>query len=320
MTLREELGQLSWYAKQYRSPARVRRQLRVNLDLTMPVLPRARRQKGAVWGISLVRDELDVLPHTVAHLFAQGVDQVLIADNGSDDGTREFLTNAARRDPRIHVAFDAQPAHWQSEKVTRLAHAAGRAGADWIVPFDADEFWFAPDMPLADWLREQTASIVHAGFHHMAPVATIEGALIDSDFFIDREPSFPGKVAVRAHPLLEIGPGNHRASRVGGVTTGLQIAHAQYRTPEQVARKVRQGAAAARMTGEDTRWFSPHWEKGAQLDDAAIADVWAQLTSGQSDDRLGFEFRDPVRVARPLIWPSWDPSRQLLSRQRGQHS
>ncbi|MGB4136467.1 MAG: glycosyltransferase family 2 protein [Microbacterium sp.] len=197
-----------------------------------------------------MRDELGVLPHAITHLFDQGADHVLIADNRSTDGTSEWLLDAAAHDPRIHVALDAQPAHWQSEKTTRLARAAWQAGADGIVPFDADEFWFAPDARVADWLRAQTVSLVHADFHHMVPVGTVSGPLAESDFWIDRNPSFPGKVAVRSYPLLWIGPGNHSAARVGGAAGGLSIAHAQYRDPAQVARKVRQGAASAQLTGE----------------------------------------------------------------------
>lgn len=311
MSTREELGQLSWYLKQYRSPARVRRQWRVNRAMALPRLAARRRIPGSVWGISLVRDELDVLPHTIAHLFAQGVDHVLIADNRSTDGTREYLLEAATNDARIHVALDEQPAHWQSEKMTSLSHAAWRAGADWIVPFDADEFWFAPEASVADWLRAQPASLIHVAFHHMVPTEAVDDDVTASDFYIDRTPSFPGKVAVRSHPLLEIGAGNHSASRVGGVGNGLAIAHAQYRRPGQVARKVRQGTEAARLTGEDLDWFSPHWAKGATLTDAEIDAVWERLRTGHSDERLGFTFSDPVRVERPLAWATWDPCRDL---------
>jgi len=311
MTFREELGQLSWFTKQYRSPSRVRRQLRVIRDLDLPSLRRSRRQANAVWGIALVRDEMDVLPHTIAHMLSQGVDQLLIADNRSSDGTREYLLELARDDERIHIALDRQPAHWQSEKVTWLARTAWKAGADWIIPFDADEFWFAPGAPLADWLRQQSSSLVHANFHHMVPTEEIQGSLLATNYFMDRVPSFPGKVAVRSHPLLEIGPGNHLASRVGRVGRGLSIAHAQYRNPTQVARKVRQGAESARLTGEDVSWFSPHWEKGSRLDEEEIRSVWARLTNGQSDERLGFEFREPVRLTRPLEWATWDPRGEL---------
>ena len=75
------------------------------------------------------------------------------APSSSRWSTREFLLNLASRDPRIHVALDEEPAYHQSEKMTWLAHCAWRAGADWIVPFDADEFWFAPGRSVAEALR-----------------------------------------------------------------------------------------------------------------------------------------------------------------------
>jgi hypothetical protein len=41
-------------------------------------------------GIAMVRDEIDVIERTVEHMAYQ-CDSVVIADNGSEDGTRELL-------------------------------------------------------------------------------------------------------------------------------------------------------------------------------------------------------------------------------------
>nr|NLI51666.1 glycosyltransferase family 2 protein [Propionibacterium sp.] len=307
MNVREELGQISWFTKRYREPRRWLRQLRVIRHLDLPALPRQRRRPGEVWGVSLVRDEGDVIEATVRHLFGQGVDHLLIADNGSHDGTLELLRRLSAELPRLHVALDREPAYLQSEKMTWLAHHAWRAGADWIVPFDADEFWFARGTTVADYLRRQTVGIVHANFHHMVPTVASPEPLVDAEFILDSTPSWPGKVAARSHPLLEIIPGNHGASRVGGETDGLFIAHAQYRSPVQVARKVRQGTAAARLTGEKLDWFSPHWEEGSKLSDAGIEDVWNNISHGRPDARLGYKAAGPMLSLHPLQWRTWDP-------------
>ena len=275
--------------------------------MTLPRLPGRPRQAGEVWGVSVVRDELDVLPLVIDHLLRQGVSRLLIADNRSVDGTREFLLDLAARDPRVHVALDEEPAHHQSEKMTWLAHRAWRAGADWIVPFDADEFWFAPGRPLAEALRATDAGIVHAHFHHMVPVDPGPADLLAAEFILDATPAPTGKVALRSHPLAEIHPGNHAASRVGGESVGLAIAHAQYRSPTQVARKMRQGHAAAQLTGEDLSWFSPHWASGAALSDPEILQVWNHISHGLADARIDYRAVGPMLRLRPLTWPTWDP-------------
>ena len=93
-----------------------RRLIRSARALAIQPLRRQRRQLGQIWGVTVVRDELDVLPLTLAHLLAQGVDHVLVADNRSVDGTREWLMDATTHDHRIHLALDSNPAHDQAAK------------------------------------------------------------------------------------------------------------------------------------------------------------------------------------------------------------
>lgn len=313
MGARAELGQVKSVLRRYRHPRRWRQQTRAWYRMSLPPLERRARVAGEVWGISVVRDELDVLPLVLDHLFNQGITNVLIADNRSSDGTREYLLAREAEDQRLHVALDSEPAHIQSEKMTVLAHAAWRSGAEWILPFDGDEFWFARGASVADYLRQQPTGQVWAAFHHMVPDHMTNQVTAQTSFFLDATPAQPGKAAARAHPLLEIQPGNHFATRVGGISRGLYIAHAQYRGPAQVARKVRQGAEAARRTGHDTSWFSPHWEAGSALDDAQIAAVWDNISHGRADDRIKFVAAGPMVRLRPLGWETWDPDGHIAS-------
>lgn len=307
-TWREQLGQISWVTRRY-PPRRLRLQMQVARDCELPALPNARRTQHSVWAVSVVRNERDVIAQTVAHLLTQGIDHVLIADNLSDDGTWELLQELSDADPRIHVARDKHRAHHQSEKITYLAHSAWRHGATWIVPFDADEFLFATEMSVGDFLRQSRAAIVHAAFHHMVP--TVPAPHIDArtTFLMDSNPSVPGKVTVRAHPLLEIAPGNHAASRVGAEVRGLHIAHAIYRTPEQVARKFRGGMEASNA-GTHTMPGS-HWVKGGALDDTGVREVWDRISQGLPDERIDYEAIGPMVSVQPLRWHVWDEFGEL---------
>lgn len=296
---------MSWVLGRYRSLDRLNRQMRVIRRIEVPELHQGQRGTGSIWAVGVVRDEADVVGATVQHLLRQDVDHVLIADNGSVDGTLELLRDMASSDPRVHLALDREPAHHQSEKVTWLAHVAWRHGADWVLPFDADEFHFADGGTVAHFLRSlDDATVVHADFHHMVATRPTTRVTADTEFILDRTPSFPGKVVVRAHPFLEVIPGSHGASRVGPHVRGLHIAHAIYRGPEQMARKFRQGMQAGRA-GRGT-WPGDHWMKGERLDPAEIAEVWTRISRGLPEPRIDFLAEGPMLRVRPVGWTSWD--------------
>ncbi len=109
-----------------------------------------------LFGVMMVRNEADILEMNLRHHFAQGVDQFLVVDNGSSDGTLAVLESFAD-DGRLRWIRDAGP-YDQSDITTDLAREAGTMGADWVVPIDADEFWYAPHGTLKDVLQEATAA------------------------------------------------------------------------------------------------------------------------------------------------------------------
>ena len=131
------------------------------------------------------------------------------------------------------------------------------------------------------------------------------------EFVIDGTPSRPGKVAVRGHLLAGVHVGNHFGMRVGPRHGGLFIAHAIFRSPDQVARKVRQGAAAVMLTDPGDE-IAPYWRAGSRLDDAGIAQVWERMRQGLPEPGLGVPAVGPMHRVRPLGWPWWDPDHRLL--------
>jgi glycosyltransferase involved in cell wall biosynthesis len=215
----------------------------------------------------MVKDEADVIGGTLAHL-ADEVDFLLVADNASTDGTREILAELEDQLP-LTVIDDPDPAYYQSRKMSDLAERAAGAGADWIVPFDADELWFTHTKPIAKVLDGIRAPLVRANlFDHRPSAIDVD----DTDPFrsiVWREPKPAGlpKVAFRWEPGAVIHQGNHGVTLPSRSSLGpylIEIRHFPYRSAEQFVRKARNGAAAYRATDLPVT-EGAHWRQYGDL-------------------------------------------------------
>ncbi len=107
-----------------------------------------------------VKDEIELLPRCVAHLFAIGVDRIIVTDMGSTDGSLEWLQQESLRQPiQILRMDDRQPDSLQAW-CTRVTEAVLRADADWTLFIDADEFPLPRSGRIQDCLALQTADVL----------------------------------------------------------------------------------------------------------------------------------------------------------------
>jgi glycosyltransferase involved in cell wall biosynthesis len=113
-----------------------------------------------IWAVGMVRNEADIIRINVLHHLSQGVDRFLILDNGSSDGTVDILSELSRSHP-LEWRLAAGP-YRQHHLVTGLARAAFIQGADWVVPIDADEFWYAPGSSIREVLASTDAGALRA--------------------------------------------------------------------------------------------------------------------------------------------------------------
>ena len=112
-----------------------------------------------ITAVMTVRNEAHVMATNIAYHRALGVDEFWILDNGSQDGTVGVIKALAERDSSVKWTTDDGPFR-QDEMVSELAQEARRHGADWVVPIDADEFWWTPRGSLKATLDRSDAGAV----------------------------------------------------------------------------------------------------------------------------------------------------------------
>ena len=266
--------------------------------------------------VLLVKDELDILPSVLPHMLAQ-VDQVIVSDNMSTDGTREWLHDCD--DDRLLVLDDLEPAYYQSRKTTELAMRALDAGHSWVVPCDADEVWYVqadPERRIADYLAGTApdVQIVKAELYNHIPTASdppaefnelnengekISGqrTMVERIGWRKREHGALPKVACRLHHELVIHAGNHSAYYPGVALAvdGLCIRHFSWRTAEQYLLKLRNGERAY-AASDLPEGIGTHWRMFAEATDETIRehfDRWFFSRDPELDDSLIY---DPAPV------------------------
>lgn len=224
----------------------------------------------------MVRNEVDIVGSTIDHLLSQGVAGIIIVDNGSTDGTLQVLQNRARRNSRLHVGTDTLADFYQGEKLSYLAHLARRGGASWVIPFDADEHWFAPVGTLGEWLPTVTEPVAQCAIRDAGPLPG-QTEIDLRRYLLDAEPTDWWKIAFRSRSWVWIGAGNHSCSIRGPRATGLELHHFQYRSFEQFERKTVHGAAAVVSTPGLPDDEANHWKRIASMTESERWDEWVRL-------------------------------------------
>ncbi|GAA3588465.1 hypothetical protein GCM10022198_10080 [Klugiella xanthotipulae] len=132
----------------------------------------------------MVRDEADIVAAMLEHHLAQGVDLIIVTDNGSVDGTREIVSRYADTG-RVELHDYREHDKQQSAVVSKMASRAfTEHAADWVINADADEFFIPVDRTLT--LREALERIPIALGAFTARVVNMTGLPGRSGSGIDR--------------------------------------------------------------------------------------------------------------------------------------
>ena len=229
--------------------------------------------------IGMMRDEADVAEAVVRHLWAHGVNGIIVADNNSKDDTRDRLSDAG-----VYVVDDPVVGYYQDQKMSDLAQMAYDQGADWVLPFDADEIFYPSDGGTLGVFFAAIPPIIDTvearGWDHIATPVDPDGP---SPFHTithrrEHQQKLP-KVAFRACPDPYVHMGNHDVNRRDGQARrmgGLSYRHFQYRSLDQYIRKVRNGREA--YEASDLHWnYGTHWRVAGAKSDAELEADWLAM-------------------------------------------
>ena len=266
-----------------------------------------------IWAVSMVKDEADIIYHTLMHLASEGMDGILISDNLSTDNTLNEIERAkqdlAESNCKIVILQDGEVGYYQSKKMTNLANKAHHEyGADWIVPFDADEIWYSPNMRLSDRINSyhDFVTVLNADiYNHYGTAADPSG---DNPFKIigwrKRQKGDLPKVSFRWADGIIIDQGNHGVMHPNYfVESGLEIRHFPYRSRKQIISKALNGYDAYAATNLPYHTGS-HWRQYGKLihdfgEEKFLAEVYEKY----------FWFYSPLdngMVFEPAPFRKWD--------------
>lgn len=211
----------------------------------------------------MVRDEADIIAGMIDHHLEQGIDVIIVTDNGSIDGTAEILQDYADRG-LIELRHDPVHRKQQGVLVTQMARdASARYAADWVINADADEFWLPRDRNLTlrdvfsqldKGLQSFTVDVVD-----MTGPPALTGTGLQRLMYRDqRTVQQLNAVGLHSHstpdavhigdPDVTIVQGNHLASleSLGSppVALLLEVLHFPWRSWDQFSRKVRNAGSA----------------------------------------------------------------------------
>ena len=253
----------------------------------------------------LVADEADVVRENLDFHLAQGIDHAIVMDNASTDGTGEILRGYEERGAirliRREGLYDQGP--WMTE-LARIA--VEEEGADWVIPNDADEFWWPHEGTLRDVLAavpDEVGGLVCQRVNFVP--RPDDGRPWWERMTLRQRVSvngmgwpLPPKVIHRAQPELTIKKGNHRRSEpeVGSTVSwpAVEVLHYQLRSYEQFERTVvRMGKAhdaeperRPRRVGRSRRRQYQLWRNGklpAYYEERVVAESNADVVE---DTRL----------------------------------
>jgi len=276
--------------------------------------------------ISLVKNEMEILPDFAGHILAM-FDQWICIDHNSTDGTLEYLSALAQDNSNVCCVRYVTKGYFQAEVMTCVtrSHRWCR-NADWVFMLDADEFLpFASKTEFTEALaKHKNNSVIRMQWMNLAPETYDDGSVNGKNYYFPKNTASHSKVAFQPKllPLRDftIAQGNHdieigRRSAPLLAQQAFPMYHIPLRSFNQLREKLVVGLAAYEARDQKQSDLGIHWSKIDELIaktglDESIAN-YVVVTYGESDFtntyRLSqkdlLEQSKSLRVLESLITP-----------------
>lgn len=230
-------------------------------------------------GVSMMRDEADIAGWVASHM-ASECDFVLVADHRSVDGTRAILEEI----PGVEVRRAGEATYDQAGIMMRLVAEAAERGADWVIPFDADEWWYAERGTMRDALAGIDGFQTRAVTYELVPQPddpTDGNPFLRVRRFRPWDPTMPEnrKIAFRPARDRRLLQGNHGLLDHPIAPEGpLRVRHLPYRDYAQATAKLRRGKKILETSGLPEGW-GWHWRRWGSYSDEELRSWWHNWTN-----------------------------------------
>lgn len=239
-----------------------------------------------------VKDEVELIDRTIAHLRSIGVDHIIAIDDFSTDGTAERLDSYRSRDDFWFRQMNPTELHKSLELVRQ-------AKADWAIFLDADEFWLPASgclkdcrqLAMADFLAVDRFNVPLGPGGAQMPDHCTPDRYSDALFFDFLDPELDHfdspwisivpapKMMFRPERVAAVTQGFHQvvaadnASLRRAVASDVVIAHLPFTSKSRFKRKV---ANIRTFMATHTTYFDPlmarHWRRWLAMDDVGRTD------------------------------------------------
>lgn len=255
----------------------------------------------------VVRDEADIVEATLTAATAWA-DRIFVLDNGSEDGTYEILRAVASRHPK-QIAVDRDDRVF-TDGIRATVYAAHRREArpgDWWCRLDADEFAVGDPREVLARVPTSFDRVVGSQFKFYLTREDATAYAADPETWLLRP--VPERIRWYRNDWAEIRFARHRR-RMRWVDTGwpagssrvfperVPFRHYQYRSPDQIERRLHVRAQSAEWTHERT-WNRR--EDALFITPSPDEPTWyARLAQ---TDLLDYDNGEDPLVARPGLLP-----------------